>query len=596
MELIDELKPKILCIDSFKAIRDLMDDEKKFRKLVYDLSVNLSAAKCTAFLIGEYDYDQMADDAEFAVADGIIHVYTQEISGEEHRLLRVLKLRGQPVSLAPYPFKISRKGIELLAPSLTLKRRETGTEVDEERVQTCIPGLDELLNGGIPRGHSIILSGVSGTGKTTLTIQFLYKGAEMGEKGLLISFEETPDRLRKTAESFGFDLYEMERRNLIKIMFIPQTDISVEENLNEIVRLVKDFKPNRIVMDSLSIFLHKVRDPALQREKIYHFASLVQMSKAAGIFISDIPAGENKLSRFGVEETVVDGVIVLSTEMEGLKRRRYIEVYKMRGSDHVTGRYRMEITPRGLEVFYLTPNANEDLTPQVLRFSPLKAIIQKDINFGSAWLIRGEEGAGRSTLAYQFAIEGLKCGESVLFIAVDDPVGYVRNKLESWQIEVEPYLESGHLCFLDTFSKSEDYVDISDSELFIYEVHRRLKAMPKPCRIIIDSLLPIAVYYTPEDLIKFLEKKNRLLKSPDVALLDTFMAKTLEESTLYSMLNSYDVVLDLYIPDWGEMSQAGKQGIRVLQIRKAPDAVDTRPYPYFICPGKGVIVQKEFYR
>lgn len=599
VSLVEKYKPEILAIDSFKAIRDLSTDIAEFRRFCYDLSVRLASAKCTTFLLGEYDRADIGEGAEFAVADGILYLNIALQEGEQRRFLQVYKLRGRATEMIPSPFIISDSGTRLLGSTPTRKPLENELNQDNERLSTGIAGLDALLSGGIDRSRSLLLSGISGTGKTTLAMQFLIQGAMQGEKGLLFSFEETPERLRRMAKTFGWDAQSLEDRGLLRIIFIPQTQIRVEQHLEQMVLELESFQPSRFVVDSFSVFLHKVNDLAVQREKTFQLSTYVQQIGAVGIFISNIPTGDpHRISRFGVEETVVDGTIVLSTEIRGTQRKRYIEVYKMRASDHVHGRHRMEITHRGIEVLYLAPleNTDEKVNLLPLSFSPLKAIAPEGILYGSAWLTRGEQGVGKTTLAQQFVLEGLKAGESGLYIATEAPSYVLLQQMAVFKEGIDSYVRSQQLRIVDTHpAANRDYIDLADMERFLYDIEQHIRRMPKPCRVVIDSLTPLAIQYTPNELISFIERKNRLLRQPHVTLLDTILPKTLNENILYSLLNSYDMVLDIYIPDWGEMGQAG-QGFRVLQMRKARGIhADNRPYPFTIRPGKGVVVQEDFY-
>jgi circadian clock protein KaiC len=608
MHLVEEHRPEILVIDSFKAIRDLSEEAGEFRRFCYDLSVRLASARCTTFLVGEYDQPDITEGAEFAVADGIVHLKIARRDGEERRFVQVVKLRGRDTEMVPFPFVISSEGVHILSPSLTLRRREADLEVEEERISTGIAGLDALLRGGIHRGRSIILSGVSGTGKTTLALQFLVHGAKQGEKGLIFSFEETPDRLHRMAEGFGWDLRELEEQGLLRIVFVPQTDIHLEEHLEQMIQEVEAFQPSRFVVDSFSVFLHKVEDPAVQREKTFQLAILVQRAGAVGILTSDIPAGETqRLSCFGVEETVADGIIVLSTEMEGLRRKRYLEVFKMRAADHVPGRHRMEIAGQGIEVFYAAaPDLSQIETPSPLVFEPVEGVIGGGLPYGSAWLVRGDPGMGKSTLSYQFAIEGLRRKEAVLYIAADAPGSLVRQAMESFGFLPDPYIESGQLVILNVSGRGTSpipaggreggRIDLSDPEAFLFTVDRQVERMPKPLRMVFDSLTPLALGYAPGEFVELVHRKNRLLRRPDVTTFDTLLLQMLEKSELYSLLNAFDVVLDLYTPDWGEMALSGNTGYRALRVRKVRGAnADTRPYPYVISRTEGVVVQKDYY-
>jgi circadian clock protein KaiC len=605
LEQVHNLEAQILVIDSFKAIRDLGVDTDEFRRYCYDLSVRLASARCTAFLVGEYDEDEIAHGAEFAVADGIMYMAIARQQGEQYRYLQVYKMRGQKAQMSPFPFVISDDGARILSPALTLRRRESGLEVEDEQLGTGIDGLDALLQNGIRRGYSVILSGASGTGKTSLALRFLVYGAQQGQKGLLVSFEESPDRLHRMAERFNWNVKELEAQGLLKIVFVPQTDIRVEENLEQMVQTVAEFQPVRFVVDSFSVFLHKEKDPAMQREKTFQLATLAQQAGMVGLLISDIPAGEpHRISRFGVEETVVDGAIVLSTEIQNLTRRRFIEVYKMRSANHIAGRHRMEITGRGVEVFYATqPDLSKLgtpgtlIAPEPLSFEPINKIVHSELPFGASWLVRGDPGLGKSTLAYQFAIEGLRRREGVLFIAADAPAYQVSQSLQDFGFLPDPYLETGQLTLLDAYQRQTGMLDLSDPEAFLFAVIHQMEQMPKPLRLVFDSLTPLALNYTPAEFVALIHRKNRLLSRPDVTVFDTVIQQMLPESQLYSLLNTFDVVLDLYSPSWGEMGLAGNRGYRALRVYKVRGAhADSRPFPYTITPSEGIVVQKDYYQ
>src|SRR5439155_668750 len=182
--------------------------------------------------------------------------------------------------------------------------------------------LDDLLGEGIPLGSTLLIAGVAGTGKTVLGLEFLYRGVSAAEKGLDFSFEETEERLRATARGLGWDLDGEIDRGMVEIEFIPQPDIMVEAHLLMMRERVQALGARRVVVDSVSVFLHKVKDPQIAREKTFQLATIVQNAQAVGFFATDIPYGSSQLSRFGVEETVVDGVILLTSNEGPLRSSR----------------------------------------------------------------------------------------------------------------------------------------------------------------------------------------------------------------------------------------------------------------------------------
>lgn len=270
-------------------------------------------------------------------------------------MIQVLKMRGTDHSRDEHPFSIDPHGLGVYAPRVTIRRDVQEdlklTNKKPQRAKLGIPQLDSLLGDGIPYGSSVLVSGVAGTGKTLLSLEFIYKGAEQfGEKGIFVSFEETEDRLRANASSMGWDLDKEINQGRIEILFIPQTDILVEKHLLLIHERIKRLGAKRIAIDSFSLFVHKIKDRQVAREKLFQLATLVQMSQAIGFLSTDIPYGSNSISRFGIEETVVDEVILLSDIANGSERERYIEIYKLRNTAHSTGKFRMDIGRGGISV------------------------------------------------------------------------------------------------------------------------------------------------------------------------------------------------------------------------------------------------------
>lgn len=350
LENVRRLRPALVVIDSFKVFDDLSSSREELRKFTYDVAIKLMAWECTALLLGEFEPAELARTPLSSVVDGIVLLVAREEAGEQQRFLQVLKMRGTDHDRNAHPLEISAKGLELFAPRAVVRRAEKG----DKRVERCklgIEGIDHLMPRGVPFGASVLVGGATGTGKSLFSLEALYRGAkEFGQKGLYFTFEETPDRILAEAEGMGWDLEREIKRGRARLVYVPQPDILVERHLLMIRQEVEAFKPKRVVIDSTSIFLGKIERPAEAREKLYHLATIVQRANALGFFVTDIPYGSGRISRFGVEDTVVDGIILLTAEAQGLERRRYIEVYKMRNTAHQAGRLPMKLAPGGIVV------------------------------------------------------------------------------------------------------------------------------------------------------------------------------------------------------------------------------------------------------
>jgi len=430
MERIKCVKPAIVVIDSFKAFDDLAKSKQELRKFGYELAVNLMAWETTALLLGEYGPGEYVNNPLFSVVDGLVTVSQRESSGEQQRFLQVIKMRGTAHDREEHPFVITSRGIEVFAPRVTI-HRVVREEENEPRCKTGIGKFDELLGDGIPRGSSLLIAGVAGTGKTAMLLEFVYRGALAGEKGIVFSFEETVERLLATAAGHGWALEREIARGMIELVFIPQPDIQVEGHLLMMRERVEAMGARRVAIDSLSVFLHKVEDPQVAREKVFQLASIVQNTGAVGFFATDIPYGSTRMSRFGVEETVVDGVVLLSSTEEGFERQRYIEVYKLRNTAHLEGRHSMAITRGGLQVFPRYAEAfNGDAPAAALALDErlatgiegLDALIGGGLLRRSATLLAGSAGVGKTTAGLQFILAGAAAGEpGIVFVLEESP-------------------------------------------------------------------------------------------------------------------------------------------------------------------------------
>ncbi len=352
---VKRVKPAFVVIDSFKVFEDLAPSREALRKFSYEVAVNLMAWETTGFLLGEYNDKDIDSNPLFSINDGIIRVTERMESGEQQRFLQITKMRGTNHSRGQHPFLIDSDGLAVYAPKLTIQR-EAASDVNFKnatpaRAKVGISQLDVLLGEGIPYGSSLLISGVAGTGKTLLSLEFIYRGAkEYGDKGIYISFEESDQRLRAAAKSMGWDIDAEIKKGNIEIIIIAQTDILIEKDLQTIQERVERMGAKRIAIDSLSVFVNQVASPQIVREKAYQLATVVQKASAVGFFVTDIPYGSDRISRFGVEETVVDGVILISSVEKGSERERFIEVYKLRNTSHKNGKFKMTIGHGGIKI------------------------------------------------------------------------------------------------------------------------------------------------------------------------------------------------------------------------------------------------------
>ena len=457
MKQVKEVKPAIVVIDSFKVFDEMARSSEEFRRFGYELVVNLMAWETSAFLLGEYGADEYEGNPLFSIADGLLILSQREAFGEQQRFFRIVKMRGTEHSREEHPFRIDPSGLAMFAPRIVIRREPMPDGEPQTRCKTHIPKLDEILGPGIPWGSSILLAGVAGTGKTVLSIEFLYRGALAGERGILFSFEETEERLRATAQGMGWDIKREIDRGMIEIVFIPQPDIMVEAHILMMQERIEALGAKRVVIDSVSVFLHKITEPQVGREKLFHLCTIVQKAGAVGLFPVDVPYGSNLVSRFGVEETVVDGVIILRSSEEGLERQRYIEVYKLRNTPHLKGLHSLVIEAGGVSIF---PRYGEDARlgapPPALDLATrlgsgipgLDPLLGNGLLRRSVTLLSGSAGVGKSTFGLQFVLEGAQAGEPGLYVTLEEGPEQLLASADSLALPLRAAVESGRVEIL----------------------------------------------------------------------------------------------------------------------------------------------------
>ncbi|MCX8195290.1 MAG: AAA family ATPase [Candidatus Micrarchaeota archaeon] len=220
------------------------------------------------------------------------------------------------------------------------------------RVPTGIPGLDNMLEGGLPAGSITLLSGACGTGKSTLAMQFLYSGAKyMDEPGVYVTLEEDPKKLVENMSLFGWELEELIAK---KKLLVIKPEVYKFESIKQIISdAIEKIHAKRLVVDSYSVLLTYFSDPYEIRNGLVQLDREIKKMDCTALVISDIKDNSEIFSTTGVEEFIVDGVIVLyliKSHTHPFEFERAMSVRKMRATNHPLKTYPFRIGGGGIEI------------------------------------------------------------------------------------------------------------------------------------------------------------------------------------------------------------------------------------------------------
>jgi circadian clock protein KaiC len=352
---VEATNPGIVLVDSFRTVVRKVQagvSDLELQGFIQRLALHLTSWQATTFLIGEYVEGEIRDNPVFTVADGLLWLSQQAERNSIVRKLQVVKLRGQGSVPGLHTIRITEAGLQTFPRTFGLTDK-TDKGKGQRRLSTGIAKFDELLQGGIPEGDSLLLAGPSGSGKSVLGTQFIAEGIKQGEPGIVAIFEELPDQYVRRAATFGFDFVTPQKNGKLEITYLRPLDLSVDETVHEIVATVKKIGAKRLVIDSLVGF-EMALAPGFRtdfRESLYRMIGA--LTRLGVTIISTVEIEEDftsmGLSNFAISFLSDDIVRLRYISING-QLRRMLLVVKMRGGAHSIDMHEYVVTSKGIVI------------------------------------------------------------------------------------------------------------------------------------------------------------------------------------------------------------------------------------------------------
>ena len=344
--------PALVFVDSFRSVVLAGETEGNphngLQQFVQELGMLMTSWQATTFLIGEYFTETDANPV-FTVADGLIWLRQSVQRNSMVRKMEIMKMRGQPTLPGLHTFRIGASGIDVFPPA----RVEVPTAASLKallhapRLLMGVPGLDDMLGGGLPRGYSLLVAGPSGSGKSILAAAFLAEGAREGETGVIAAFEQHPNRSRSRSVA---DLIASGHVGLVENR---AADLSIDEIVYMLMREIRRLDATRVVIDSLS-GLELALAPTFREDFRESLSNLVTSLAAAGITVLMTSELEDRYTdlRFSPYGTafMTDAIIVQRYIEVDSRLRRVMAVVKVRASAHSDQLREFSIDTEGIHI------------------------------------------------------------------------------------------------------------------------------------------------------------------------------------------------------------------------------------------------------
>ena len=451
-----------------------------------------------------------------------------------------------------------------------------------EKLVINIPGFDHITCGGLPKYRTTLVSGTAGSGKSILAIQFLAEGImKSGKSGVFVTCEESPEKIRTNVASLGWDIKTWEKEG--KWLFVDAT-APVEGQvvagrydhgalLARIKYAVGVCKADRVSVDSLDAIFAQLSDRASVRGELSSIALALGEMKVTSIMTVERTKEYGKISRYGVEEFVADNVIILRNVLEEEKRRRTVEILKLRGTMHQKGEHPFTVVPGvgmvviPLSSFELTQESSDARV--TWGNDVLDTMCDGGLFRDSICLISGATGTGKTMIAIDYICGGLNTGERSLLFAFEESRKQIFRNARNFGTDFEQMEKEGRLkviCHYPEVMGLEDHLNSMNQVIHNF----------KPNRLAVDSLSALERVSTRRSFREFVIGLVASIKEQQIAGLFTSTTPTVPGGTTVTEAHISSITDLIILLRNLELNGEMRRALTILKMRGSQHDKDIR--------------------